>query len=128
MDIKAEEYVRTNRGYFYKIKKIRKSDVSEEVYIVRAHGDNYNFYLRKDNIVKHSKNIIDLIEVGDYVNGYRILNIVNLANSDKKVFTICKSDFKDICRVWGEEDIETILTHEQMEENQYVVKRNMETN
>ena len=122
MDIKVGEYIRTTRGYFYKIKRIRKSDISEEVYIVRAHGDNYNFYLRKDNILKHSKNIIDLIEVGDYVNSYRILNIVNLANSDKKVFTICKSDFKDICRVWSEEDIETILTHELYNTNCYKVK------
>lgn len=63
MEIKVGEYVRTKRGYLYKIKRIRKSNVSEEVYIVRAHGDNYSFYLRKDNITKHSKNIIDLIEV-----------------------------------------------------------------
>lgn len=63
MDIKVGDYVRTNRGYIYKIKRIRKSDISREVYIVRAHGDNYSFYLRKENIVKHSKNIIDLIEV-----------------------------------------------------------------
>lgn len=122
MDIKAEEYVRTNRGYFYKIKKIRKSDVSEEVYIVRAHGDNYNFYLRKDNIRKHSKNIIDLIEIEDIVNGYRILEITDLKNSNKKVFTICKSDFKNICRVWEEQDIQTILTHEQYNQNCYKVK------
>jgi hypothetical protein len=27
------------------------------------------------DIVKHSKNIIDLIEVGDYVNGYRVKQI-----------------------------------------------------
>ena len=63
MDIKVGDYVRTNRGYIYKIKRIRKRDISREVYIVRAHGDNYSFYLRKENIVKHSKNIIDLIEV-----------------------------------------------------------------
>jgi hypothetical protein len=33
------------------------------------------FLLRKDNIVKHSKNIIDLIEVGDYVNGKYVYSI-----------------------------------------------------
>lgn len=106
---------------------ITKYIVDKEYYIAIGTG----ITTKKNETVllgKVAENIIDLIEVGDYVNGYRILNIVNLANSDKKVFTICKSDFKDICRVWGEEDIETILTHEQMEENQYVVKRNMETN
>lgn len=69
MDIKAEEYVRTNRGYF--------------------------------------------------VNGYRILEITDLKNSNKKVFTICKSDFKNICRVWEEQDIQTILTKEQYMQNCY---------
>ena len=106
---------------------ITKYIVDKEYYIAIGTG----ITTKKNETVllgKVAENIIDLIEVGDIVNGYKILNIVNLANSDKKVFTICKSDFKDICRVWGEEDIETILTHEQMEENQYVVKRNMETN
>lgn len=76
----------------------------------------------RGKIINCRSNIIDLIEIEDIVNGYRILNIVNLANSDKKVFTICKSDFKDICRVWGEEDIETILTKEQYNKNCYKVK------
>ena len=67
MEIEVGEYVRTSKGYFYKIKRIRKSDVSEEVYIVRAHGDNYSFYLRKDNITKHSFNLTDLIEVRRYI-------------------------------------------------------------
>lgn len=67
MEIEENEYVRTKKGYFYKIKRIRKSDVSEEVYIVRAHGDNYSFYLRKDNITKHSFNLTDLIEVRRYI-------------------------------------------------------------
>ena len=43
MDIKVGEYVRTNGGYIYKIKRIRKSDISREVYIVRAYVDNYSF-------------------------------------------------------------------------------------
>ena len=28
-----------------------------------------------DTIVKHSKNLIDLIEVGDYINGFLVLDI-----------------------------------------------------
>ena len=127
MDIKVGEYVRTNRGYIYKIKKIRKSDVSEEVYVVRAHGDNYSFYLRKENITKHSKNIIDLIEVGDFINGYRILEIADMKNAEEKVFTVHRSDFKSTCKIWNEQDIEAILTHERYEENCYKTTTKQQT-
>ena len=122
MDIKVGEYIRTKSGYFAKVKNIICKGYpikSLERYIICDAEDGT---ILNPEELKHSFNLIDLIEVGDYVNGYRILNIVNLANSDKKVFTICKSDFKDICRVWGEEDIETILTHEQYNANCYKVK------
>ena len=102
---------------------ITKYIVDNEYYIAVGTG----IATKKDETVllgKVVENIIDLIEVGDIVNGYRILNIVDLANSNKKVFTICKSDFKDICRVWGEEDIETILTKEQYIQNCYKIDTN----
>ena len=123
MDIKVGEYVRTNRGYFYKIKKIRKSDISEEVYIVRAHGDNYNFYLRKDNILKHSKNIIDLIEVGDIVE-YQVNSLSELKVGRVKSYRYARSnkeyigvDGFDITKIY----IKSILTNKQFEENCYKV-------
>lgn len=115
MDIKVGDYVRTNRGYIYKIKRIRKSDISREVYIVRAHGDNYSFYLRKENIVKHSKNIIDLIEVGDIANNGYIYEIGNTEDGHKWVHSLNGL-------LLFEEDIETILTHEQYNANCYKVK------
>ena len=43
--------------------------------------------------------------------------------NDKYAFTTCKSDFKNICRIWSEEDIETILTKEQYSQNCYTVER-----
>ena len=33
------------------------------------------FWLRENNIIKHSSNIIDLIELGDYVNGYKVIDV-----------------------------------------------------
>lgn len=119
MDIKVGEYIRTPYNEIEKVIKITKENGWT---CVTTNKDAYELQWLKNNKVKHSKNIIDLIEVEDIVNGYRILNIVNLENSDKKVFTICKSDFKDICRVWGEEDIRTILTHEQYNKNCFKVK------
>lgn len=115
MDIKVGEYVRTYNGLIGQVVQITNSNN----YAIRIY--NGAEYVVRAVIAKHSCNIIDLIEVGDIVNGYRILNIVDLDNSNKKVFTICKSDFKDICKVWSEEDIETILTKEQYNTNCYKV-------
>jgi hypothetical protein len=59
------------------------------------------FSLKKENIANHSKQLIDLIEVGDFVNGHRIF---------------CK-----IHGEIGEKDIKTILTKEQYMANCYKV-------
>lgn len=60
-EIEVGEYIRTCTGEIYKYEKSIE-------YTYKCD----NFYGR---IVKHSKNIIDLIEKEDYVNGYRVENI-----------------------------------------------------
>ena len=60
------------------------------------------------NIVKHSKQLIDLIEVGDYVNGELITD-----KWDTRISSI-RSNF-------SEEDIKTILTKEIYMANCYKV-------
>lgn len=59
------------------------------------------------------------------MNGYRA--------TDKYLFAgempVIETEGNDTnCKCLCEKDIKTILTKEQMEANQYVVKRNMETN
>ena len=56
-------------------------------------------YQLKDEIINHSKQLIDLIEVGDYVNGELITD-----KWDTRISSI-RSNF-------SEEDIKTILTKE----------------
>jgi len=73
----------------------------------------YNYY-DEDTIVKSSPNIIDLIEVGDYVNGYKVDFIQNNevifnGNHPKKINMFA-------------EDIESILTHEQLASIEYKVR------
>lgn len=119
-EIQLGEYVRNNKGNIGKVIGIFKGHCTAKYHIeFQGTVKVKRQYLSTKTIAKYSKNIIDLIEVEDIVNDYKILNIANLKNSGKKVFTICKSDFKDICRVWGEEDIKTILTKEQYEKNCY---------
>lgn len=73
----------------------------------------------RDNIVKHSKNIIDLIEVGDYVNKRLLLQV------DYKNKNVCllipTSDTKANTNImwYGYEDIKTIWTKEQLRTIEY---------
>ena len=64
-DININEYFRTNTGF---IDKLNQYWLFNEKY-------------KKLNIVKHSPNIIDLIEEGDYVNGKLIHKIDIRKNS-----------------------------------------------
>ena len=71
--MKVGDYVRTKKG-LGKITEYKKHD--SWGYIVKVEG-TYNCYTHTENgelsdIIKSSPNIIDLIEVGDYVNGYEV--------------------------------------------------------
>ena len=55
--IKPNDYVRTHKGKIYKV---------TNVYILKITCGHTS--LRYNDIKSHSQNIIDLIEVGDYVN------------------------------------------------------------
>ena len=46
-----------------------------------------------------------------------------MKNTEEKVFTVHRSDFKSTCKIWNEQDIETILTHEQFKKNCYIVEK-----
>ena len=64
------------------------------------------------NIIKCSPNIIDLIEVGDYVNGLKV---------DKKYKDRVVINTRDEIIVWFEYQIKTIVTKEQFESMEYKV-------
>lgn len=78
-----------------------------------------------EDIIKSSPNIIDLIKVGDYVNGHR----VNYINKDREHFNISfgdenfnlKSKFNSDIYWLSKEDIKSIVTREQFEAMQYKV-------
>jgi len=69
-----------------------------------------------NNIIKSNPNIIDLIEVGDYVNGYRVNDI-----RDDLIYC-CEDEYEDYSIKIDKEDIKSILTKEQFESMQYEVK------
>ena len=106
--IEVGEFIRIN-GIIGKVEQIGNSLFWLE------DGSNYSLF---DKTVKHSKNIIDLIEVGDYVNGKRIHKIDKGQNYCYLYYGNCKT-FVDY-------QIKTILTKEQYMQNCYTVERKKE--
>ena len=120
-EIKVGEYVRNNEGYIGKIGKIfydeqeKQNYYSCEKHNVMASGYN-------EQIVKHSFNLIDLIEEGDYVNG----NIVYEILDDEIELLSGKIRKKRIHFITGhlidEDGIKSIVTKEQFKSVEYVIE------
>ena len=62
--IEVNEYVRTDKGYIFKVDE-EKTTLQVINFLDVEYG----------KIVKHSKQLIDLIEVGDYINGREVKHI-----------------------------------------------------
>lgn len=101
------DYVRTKKRGFQppQIAKIRgmekDSGYHNQYFIELDHNliPDYEFCIYKEDIEKSSPNIIDLIKVGDYVNGEKVVDIIKkhkyLAVSDEAVI-ICEKYIKSI--------------------------------
>lgn len=132
MKLEDGMYIRTkcnefcNQVVIRKIVEIDKYDTEHnsfwiDNYIFDTYGEEQN-YLRPNDVEKSSFNIIDLIEIGDYVNGYPATEILS---SNNKVYEIKIKRPNNRNGVWIErirknEDIKSIVTKEQfknIEEN-----------
>ena len=114
MELKEGMYVRTKQGYIAKFKKY------DEIFdILRFETPIFLRswmpcdYMQKERFtnryfLKASNNIIDLIEVGDYVNGYLII---------RKTTTLLTKQLSDI----KPNEIKSIVTKEQFSSMEYKV-------
>ena len=117
--MKIGDYVRTQFG----IGRIEQIEDNSRIVI------DYNNPVASvftDSIIKSSPNIIDLIEVGDYVNGKLVIEhayqkgrlfVTNLYIGGKG-FTTCEDYSWELTKE-DEDRIETIVTHEQFENIEY---------
>ena len=110
MEIK--DYIRYKDEGIQKIGRIEKisATLADDVLIIEV--DNSDV-ITSDDLLKSDKSILHEIEVGDYVNGERVINIIKkheyLEVSDEEI-------------VIDKEDIKTIVTKQQFKAMQYVVK------
>ena len=125
-EIEVGEYGRTNYGKIIKFAWLEysngKRDRSKVILINEdTLSDDFYYFSIGEAIVKHSKQLIDLIEVGDIVNGYRVINVINEEPCPSgKCVDIDSSKDSSECTLW-ENDIQTILTKEQYMANCYKV-------
>lgn len=80
------------------------------------------FAFKIENISKHSKNLIDLIEIGDIVNNYIVLDVMEDLQTGE-IHLEMPSSFpkKGSCAIYANE-IREILTKEQYMQNCYKVE------
>lgn len=128
MEIEIGDYVRTKDGKIGKFIRIEFDEVDESLkWCVFLGKDKFGIereiYRLKPYIVAHSKNIIDLIEVGDFVNGNKVIQI---SKEDGLIFVNNKYYDEGTCEerhcVYKNNEIKTILTKEQYMNNCYKVE------
>ena len=117
MKLEVGQFARLKSGYICKIININYFREPSMKYGVEANYLNDIMFIGDDDVVKASYNIIDILEVGDYVNGNPVCIIKEDEHNRKWIYT--DSNYK-----YGylEEDIKSILTHEQMEQMAYKVE------
>lgn len=118
-ELRENMYIRTKDGIIAKVDYIDDDTIFFDKDLYRTYGDGIDF-LEKDNlerIVKASYNIIDVLEVGDYVNGYKIGYIDDCKGAMREFYYDYENSNEDVGH-W-EEDIKSVITHEQIEQISY---------
>ena len=120
MEIKVGEKIRCNDGLIGELIRIERDDIDISLkWYVFDDGKNER-YVNKPYITKHSFSLTDLIEVGDYVNGHKVVNEI-YGEDDNNLYFEIEGGFNK-AKYIAEKDIKTILTREQFEANAYKVK------
>ena len=102
--IQVGDYIRTRQQGIRKI-----AVVSGDRYGYQLNGEMYKgtyFYLKREDIVAHSKDITDIIRVGDFVNGEEIIQIR-------------KPWLETYPNTIHEMNIKTVVTREQLKEIEF---------
>ena len=124
--MKIGDYIRINNGQIAKIIKIKEykkwSNIIYTDILIDFHEDrccNEN-EVNEEDILKSSPNIIDLIEVGDYVNGYLVTDISLDAYKNKIIFVgQRKIEESGYYRSYYNSQIKSVVTKEQFSSMEY---------
>lgn len=116
--IKVGEYVRTEDGTIDKVIEMSgTNNILLKHRFIDREGFKLKDYIYERDVVAHSKDVIDLIQIDDYVNGHRVIepkqsitySSIEVENSIAKKEIIPKNKIK------------TIVTKERFEDVSYKV-------
>ena len=121
-EIKVNEYVRTDTG--------RIDEVVNPNYYMPQYIECEKGLIWRADIVKHSENIIDILECGDYVNGEKVTQIFDLFDNNEKVVGKRLTTEYRTSQYTGldgryyiyNDEIKKVVTKEQMKAIEYRVK------
>lgn len=114
-EIKENEYIRTTQGTIARIEDT-EFDICYNTFNQLLYKNWIMSECFYEEIVKHSSNIIDLIEIGDYVNGKLIHN--KFGNPKNGELMIIYGNGKH----FDNKNIKTVVTKEQFANAEYKVK------
>ena len=126
LELRENMYVRNCYGRIAKIEYIEDNTAYCDNWLYQSYEDHITFINLDDEedideILKASYSIIDILEIGDYVNG----NKVDFTNNNNKL------SYEDKCIGFYDGDgditlfengIKSVITHEQMEQMAYKVE------
>ena len=115
LELKENMYIRTKDGIIDKVIIDYNGHCASPNCECKHISCAKNYY-DEDKIVKASYNIIDLIEKNDYINGSWVNKIVD----GKPIHEDYNDPFYSFG--WENDDIKTVITHEQMEQMEYKVE------
>ncbi len=143
--MKVGEYARLNNTLYDTVVILKIMKVYDNTILTENDGSIFQGEYGKDEIVNHSYNIIDLIEVGDYVNGLPVERIEGTLDDENDIkvwfgvatygrttlnqinhrYTVkdeLEDDYSLRFRCIKPEDIKSIVTKEQFSSMEYKVK------
>ena len=119
MNIEVGDYIRTKKNGIKKVIRINEKATKNKYvvyYGIDKEGDKTYITINIDDIITSSKYLLDILEEGDFCNNELIKVIFKY--KDKSKIPYIKTETKTIC----EFKIDTVLTHEQYEQNCYKVE------
>ena len=116
-NLKPNDYFKANTGEIYKSMNVSPIPNGKIHY---ANGE-YS-WVSESAVVNFSPNIIDLIEVGDYVNGFKVLEVFK--NDIAGESLIAFENHNNILSSIYDDEIKSIVTKESFQNAEYRVETN----
>lgn len=123
MELKVGMYVRLVNDVEDIVVINKIANVFETTILTENDGSIYQGEYTKENVVKASYNIIDILEVGDYVNRYPVKSISSVGKKIYEIEIKKPNNRKGVLieKIKNNEDIKSIVTKEQFENMEYKI-------